>query len=200
MRIYDPRVGRFLSLDPLQAQYSELTPYQFASNSPISGIDLDGLEFAWAQTVWNKTTSGYETAIKAVNETYTGYQPYLNAIGRGLNSVAENLAPIRIANESDPKTIKESWHAIKSIPINLYTLPTKITRLRRRAFCYHLVPEAANILLKPLVCKKPAVFYLQGMGVNDGKAVEVVKVSDIAGNEGKVMDESGGSDDGIAEL
>jgi|ERR1019366_5919815 hypothetical protein len=35
---------RFLSIDPLTKKYPELTPYQFASNSPIDGIDLDGLE------------------------------------------------------------------------------------------------------------------------------------------------------------
>jgi RHS repeat-associated protein len=45
MRIYDPRVGKFLSVDPITKEYPELTPYQFASNRPIDGIDLDGLEF-----------------------------------------------------------------------------------------------------------------------------------------------------------
>ncbi|MCW3463666.1 RHS repeat domain-containing protein [Chitinophaga nivalis] len=45
MRIYDPRVGRFLSVDPITKQYPELTPYQFASNSPVLGVDFDGLEF-----------------------------------------------------------------------------------------------------------------------------------------------------------
>ena len=44
MRIYDPRVGRFLSVDPLQKKYPELTPYQYASNTPIQAVDLDGLE------------------------------------------------------------------------------------------------------------------------------------------------------------
>ena len=44
MRIYDPRVGRFLSVDPLTRKFPTLTPYQYASNSPISNIDLDGLE------------------------------------------------------------------------------------------------------------------------------------------------------------
>ncbi|HBG71011.1 MAG: hypothetical protein A2W93_03085 [Bacteroidetes bacterium GWF2_43_63] len=47
MRIYDPRLGRFLSADPLivqQQKYPELSPYQFASNMPIIAIDLDGLE------------------------------------------------------------------------------------------------------------------------------------------------------------
>jgi uncharacterized protein RhaS with RHS repeats len=44
MRIYDPRVGRFLSVDPIMKEYPELTPYQFASNTPIWATDLDGLE------------------------------------------------------------------------------------------------------------------------------------------------------------
>jgi RHS repeat-associated protein len=44
MRIYDPRLGRFLSVDPLTKSYPELTPYQFASNMPIAAIDIDGLE------------------------------------------------------------------------------------------------------------------------------------------------------------
>jgi hypothetical protein len=33
-----------LSVDPLTPEYPELTPYQFASNRPIDGVDLDGLE------------------------------------------------------------------------------------------------------------------------------------------------------------
>lgn len=44
MRIHNPRLGRFLSLDPITSQYPELTPYQFASNTPIQAADLDGLE------------------------------------------------------------------------------------------------------------------------------------------------------------
>jgi len=47
MRIYDPRLERFLSVDPITNKYPELTPYQFASNSPIAMIDIDGLEGGW---------------------------------------------------------------------------------------------------------------------------------------------------------
>ncbi len=43
-RIYNPSIGKFLSVDPLSPDYPELTPYQFASNTPIQAIDLDGLE------------------------------------------------------------------------------------------------------------------------------------------------------------
>ena len=44
MRIYDPRLGRFLSVDPLTREYAFYTPYQFAGNKPIMAVDLDGLE------------------------------------------------------------------------------------------------------------------------------------------------------------
>jgi len=44
-RIYDPRIGRFLTIDPAYKKFPWLTPFQFASNRPIDGIDLDGLEY-----------------------------------------------------------------------------------------------------------------------------------------------------------
>ena len=43
-RIYDVRIGKFLSVDPLIQAYPWYTPYQFAGNMPICAIDLDGLE------------------------------------------------------------------------------------------------------------------------------------------------------------
>ncbi|TRX56142.1 RHS repeat-associated core domain-containing protein [Fulvivirga sp. M361] len=43
-RIYNPALGRFLSVDPLTKSYPMLTPYQYASNNSITLIDLDGLE------------------------------------------------------------------------------------------------------------------------------------------------------------
>ena len=44
MRIYDPRVAKFLSVDPLMNSFPFYTPYQFAGNSPMRNIDLDGME------------------------------------------------------------------------------------------------------------------------------------------------------------
>jgi hypothetical protein len=38
------QASKFLSVDPLQSKYPMLTPYQFASNSPIANVDLDGRE------------------------------------------------------------------------------------------------------------------------------------------------------------
>jgi RHS repeat-associated protein len=41
-RIYDSRLGRWLSLDPLQAKYPMFSPYHFVANNPIVFIDPDG--------------------------------------------------------------------------------------------------------------------------------------------------------------
>ena len=43
-RIYNPGLGRFLSVDPLTAKFTWLTPYQFAANTPLQAVDLDGKE------------------------------------------------------------------------------------------------------------------------------------------------------------
>ncbi|MBK6628570.1 MAG: RHS repeat-associated core domain-containing protein [Flavobacteriales bacterium] len=43
-RMYDPRVGRWLSLDPLSAKYPNLSPYAYVENSPIYLRDADGKE------------------------------------------------------------------------------------------------------------------------------------------------------------
>jgi RHS repeat-associated protein len=85
MRIYDMRLGRFLSVDPLTKQYPELTPYQFASNCPISGVDLDGMEYLTAiynitiknglqiltsSFVWKNSWNHSETGVHGQGVTY----------------------------------------------------------------------------------------------------------------------------------
>ena len=42
--MYNPRLGRFMSEDPLYRKYPMLSSYQYASNRPIQCIDIDGLE------------------------------------------------------------------------------------------------------------------------------------------------------------
>ena len=44
MRIYDPRLGKFLSVDPLYREFPWNSTYAFSENEPIACIDLDGLE------------------------------------------------------------------------------------------------------------------------------------------------------------
>jgi RHS repeat-associated protein len=88
MRIYDPRLGRFLSEDPITEEYPELTPYQFASNTPIWSIDIDGMEASQqsdpsknATQLTNsedaRTVAGVNIAIeKIIEKNRNGKQPY----------------------------------------------------------------------------------------------------------------------------
>ena len=43
-RIYDSRIGKFLSIDPLTKDYPWNSPYAFSENRVIDGIELEGME------------------------------------------------------------------------------------------------------------------------------------------------------------
>lgn len=55
-RMYNPAIGKFLSVDPLFKSYPWYTPYQFSGNMPIRFIDLDGLEEFDSMLKWAKET------------------------------------------------------------------------------------------------------------------------------------------------
>jgi RHS repeat-associated protein len=61
-RIYNPRIGRFLSVDPLFQSYPWFTPYQFSGNDPIRNIDIDGLEGGSAIESLNSELQGIESS------------------------------------------------------------------------------------------------------------------------------------------
>jgi RHS repeat-associated protein len=44
MRLYNPAIGKFLSVDPIADEYPWNSPYSFAENDVIRSIDLDGEE------------------------------------------------------------------------------------------------------------------------------------------------------------
>ncbi|RAJ08771.1 RHS repeat-associated protein [Chitinophaga skermanii] len=94
MRIYDPRIGKFLSVDPLQKKYPDLTPFQFAGNNPIAGIDLDGREFEWFMAEFLEKKIFGTTALKKFSKDVAK-----GAIQRAKESV-ENLQNI-------PSVLKE---------------------------------------------------------------------------------------------
>lgn len=71
LRIYNPSLGRFLSVDPLTDEYPWYTPYQFAGNKPIQFIDLDGAEEYNPQEPGTTTGTGTKTTQK--DNTAIGY-------------------------------------------------------------------------------------------------------------------------------
>jgi RHS repeat-associated protein len=69
-RIYNPRLGKFLSVDPLTKSYPWYTPYQFAGNKPIAAIDLDGLEEYYTSSGELIGKYGTSTEIRIVYDNY----------------------------------------------------------------------------------------------------------------------------------
>jgi RHS repeat-associated protein len=57
-RIYNPAIGKFLSVDPLTKSFAMLSPYQYASNRPIDGIDLDGMEWIHYKVQFTRKSDG----------------------------------------------------------------------------------------------------------------------------------------------
>jgi RHS repeat-associated protein len=50
-RIYNPGIGRFLSVDPLTKRYPNYSTYQFSGNNPVMFVDIDGLERGWRNPI-----------------------------------------------------------------------------------------------------------------------------------------------------
>jgi RHS repeat-associated protein len=80
-RIYDPRLGRWLSLDPLMAKYPFVSPYNYVNNNPIIFIDKDGRE--WVNGYTAKVEELEQTLIKSPND---------KSIVRKLNEAKANEA------------------------------------------------------------------------------------------------------------
>jgi RHS repeat-associated protein len=62
-RMHDPRLGRFLSLDPLAKKYPFYSPYAFSGNRVIDAVELEGLEPAELGYLksWFSSTFGFDT-------------------------------------------------------------------------------------------------------------------------------------------
>jgi Bacterial toxin 43 len=99
MRIYDLSIAKFLSVDPLTKQYPELTPYQFASNSPIDGIDLDGLEHQFYMERFKKEHWYGTAVIKAIN----GADALVTVLSKTAELGFELLAQPHLNNKIKPE-------------------------------------------------------------------------------------------------
>jgi len=104
-RIYDPRAGRFLSLDPLTEKYPELTPYQFASNRPIDGIDQDGREHIKQFDQYEVDDNDFLAPLHALANVGVNF---VNLATSLYNSGDDNVRSIRQGT-----WLKDTWNGIK---------------------------------------------------------------------------------------
>ena len=65
-RMYDSRVGRFLSLDRFASDFSSTSPYCFAGNSPVFAVDNNGdsIYVVIGGTIYNQSSAAGQTESK----------------------------------------------------------------------------------------------------------------------------------------
>jgi RHS repeat-associated protein len=135
MRVYDPRMGKFLSVDPITIQYPQLTPYQFSSNTPIFAIDRDGKEFEpyWATTVPIKIRE-YEAELYRKDPSHAAqiiFHKNLNAFlfiggaltaGWGVSAFSFTGTTATITNLSAQATIAYSTYSVTAANLGAFTV------------------------------------------------------------------------------
>jgi RHS repeat-associated protein len=72
VRVYDARLGRWLSLDPLQKKYPFNSPYSFCANNPIVYVDYDGRDYRYSiEIITDRNGKSY--ANISINTTIHAY-------------------------------------------------------------------------------------------------------------------------------
>jgi RHS repeat-associated protein len=101
-RMYDARIGRFWSVDPLNMKFAYLSTFQFASNNPIWMQELEGLE--------GKPTSVTGMDYEKLEDNYQkNGQKILNAEGSSLGYLANkktNTCAIRLSESMNKSGYK----------------------------------------------------------------------------------------------
>ena len=69
-RYYAAWLARFVSIDPLQFDYPQLTPYNYAGNKPVTHIDIDGMQGTGDRKYSNFTPAADATSVApmAIND------------------------------------------------------------------------------------------------------------------------------------
>ena len=177
-RIYDSRLVRFKSVDPLSKEYPWYTPYQFAGNSPIVNIDLDGLEEVHYSYIW---FNGYRTKIAREADQLKAV-PKQGAVASFFNGISVS--------------IKNWWHSSRAEPTKGVLSVTDIDDASVLLYDRHIDGEEAGLLDKGLVLvpvvggklvkhvlkKAEYLKYLRGNGYSSKVATSIVERGTLRGS------------------
>jgi len=104
-RYSDPQLGRFFQSDPISEDYLSLSNYQFASNSPIMKVELEGLEgipyYLIPNAVQNPNgvsahTLGFASGVK---NALSGIQSMIQSPRQTVKSFLELASPLPNATQ-----------------------------------------------------------------------------------------------------
>ena len=176
-RIYDPRLVRFKSVDPLSKEYPWYTPYQFAGNSPIQNIDLDGLEEVHYSYIW---FDGYRTKIALETEEVRSV-PKKGLFSTVVENVTTNVKNWWNSSRAEATKGVLSVTDIDDASVLLYDkhVDGEDAGLMDKAFT--LVPVVGGKVLKQVLKKAEYLKYLKGSGYSSKVATSIVERGGLRG-------------------
>jgi RHS repeat-associated protein len=201
-RIYNPAIAKFLSVDPLKKEYPELTPYQFASNTPIQAIDLDGLEM-------EKSTAAKKIVITATIVNYSKElatkkqkEAIIMKIGEGIKAQAEaTLAgpdvngdiwtvEVNLVYVADPATVtnQDVLREDGTIIIDLRDKKTKVNPLTGE----HSTAEGQAEINTPSHGRVFLVYAKEIENTDGSKETEIKKISEMSRSAVHELSHKGG--------
>jgi RHS repeat-associated protein len=113
-RMYDPRVARFLSVDPLASKFPWNSPFSFAENDVIRSIDLDGAEKVAVNSLSSPVVGTPGKAKITISLDY-----HIVSTGRGAVSIPVNPADIEKLFQKGNRTLYLSSLPSKAGPATL---------------------------------------------------------------------------------
>jgi RHS repeat-associated protein len=132
-RIYNPRLGKFLSVDPLTKSYPTFSPFHFAGNSPIKFIDLDGMEMYAKGTVADAFVNmlSQNTGLSLARDNVTGALSYATQTVVDPITCAETCVPV--VNNPNSTQVSSALRAtiIKAIDGGQSIDPVTIIAMKR---------------------------------------------------------------------
>ncbi|MBI3235042.1 MAG: RHS repeat-associated core domain-containing protein, partial [Bacteroidetes bacterium] len=111
-RIYNPAIGKFLSVDPLTQEYPWFTPYQFAANMPVWAVDIDGLESDKPEANKNESASTSNSSGGLLNR-------FLNLVQDGQSGKLQAdilVGAGKAAKDATVGTVVGAWNLVTLNP------------------------------------------------------------------------------------
>jgi RHS repeat-associated protein len=133
-RMYDAQTARWVLIDPLSEKFYFLTPFTFTDNNPVNNLDPNGRDIIYGVNSIKFTGSDAiefynslrqsqapgnskdDDEGKKINNDKPLFNQFVDGFKSGLNELANSLAPVRPANENDPKSWSELWNSFKNLP------------------------------------------------------------------------------------
>ncbi|RAJ75643.1 RHS repeat-associated protein [Chitinophaga dinghuensis] len=119
-RIFDPRTGRFLSMDPKTSQYPALSPYLFANASPIAGIDKNGEDYGYA-FLYNMARTTRSLVTVSLSASGGIGIAFAGAIGMGVDPRGNVIIYYGISGGGDKTLVnrKAEWGVAANVNLSL---------------------------------------------------------------------------------